>query len=136
MTLSSSRAGQPRGDYRPALMGLAGLPETGAPLLLIDLVARAAKRARRNQALLAWAFARYEHSHHLTTVGLAAWLGLPPAQLAPLALCRRPESQLAGFGAEVNQLAALTGCDGLRLATLLREVDAECASRGCPPSEA
>ncbi len=105
-------------------------------MLLIDLVARAAKRARRNQALLAWAFARYQRSHHLTTASLAAWLDLPPTQLAPLALCRRPESQLACFGAEVNRLAAVTGCDGLRLTALLREVEAEYASRDRPGAQA
>jgi hypothetical protein len=105
-------------------------------LLLIDLVARAAKRARRNQALLAWAFARYQRSHHLTTASMADWLGLPPTQLAPLALCRRPESQLACFGAEVNRLADLTGCDSQRLTALLREVELECESRGCPASSA
>jgi hypothetical protein len=101
-------------------------------VLLIDLVARTAKQARRNPVFLAWSLAHYERRHRLSNVTLASWLGLSPAHLASLALCRRPESQLPCFATDIHKLAAVSGCNGGRLTELLIEVEGDFGERGTP----
>jgi Ser/Thr protein kinase RdoA (MazF antagonist) len=111
-----------------------GCPRAGGRVLLIDLVVRAAKHARRDPAVLAWALAYYEHRHHLDAATLASWLDLAPTALASLALCRRPDPQLACFWQDVNKLAAVSGCNGRHLSELLLEVEGDLARRGLPAS--
>jgi hypothetical protein len=90
-------------------------------LLLTDVVTRAAKQARGNPAMTAWAFAQYQRWHRLNTADLASWLGLPPPQLWSLALCRRPDPRVSSFSTDVHVLATASGCDVTRLTELLRE---------------
>jgi hypothetical protein len=107
-----------------------GSRRAGGRVLLIDLVSHAAKQARGNPALLAWALAYYQRRHHLDAATLASWLDLEPTQLASLALCRRPEPQLPCFWTDVNKLAAVSGCNGRHLSELLLEVEVDLARRG------
>lgn len=93
-------------------------------MLLIEIVARAAKHARRNPAMIGWAFARYQRRHQLSAAALASWLGLPLSQLAPLALCRRPDPHLSCFAADVHEIALASGCNDRSLAELLTEAEA------------
>jgi hypothetical protein len=97
----------------------------GGHVLLIDIVARAAKHARRNPAMIGWAFARYQRRHQLGASALAVWLGLPLSQLATLALCRRPDPNLLCFAADVHEIALTCGCDDKSLAKLLTETEVE-----------
>jgi hypothetical protein len=94
-------------------------------LLLIEIVARVARQVRGNPALVAWSLAHYQRRHGLNSASLASWLSLSPAQLASLALCRRPESGLPCFSSDVHSLAAISGCSDRHLTELLLEVEAE-----------
>jgi hypothetical protein len=53
---------------------------------------------------------------------LAVLLGCSPEQIFRLALCRRPD--IRTFRQDVERVAAYVGANALRLAEMLREVDA------------
>ncbi|MGI8551652.1 MAG: hypothetical protein ACR2PL_12835 [Dehalococcoidia bacterium] len=93
----------------------------------VAIVRRAAERAAGSGFFLSSALVAYQDEHELDDVALSDWLGLTVDQLPRLRLCRRPDQHSAKFGAEVRQIAAFTGAQPLRLATLLREVDAGAA---------
>jgi hypothetical protein len=92
------------------------------PTLLTDVVSEAAKRARSDRAMLAWALAFYRRRHGLNEDGLAKWLELSPPQLASLALCARPDAGLPGFDRTVQRIASAMGCHTEHLMQLLGEV--------------
>lgn len=100
------------------------------------LMRHAAARAATREAFVASALAEYRTLNDMNERRLAAWLGIVPAKLTRLALCRRPEGAGMRFREGVRQIVAATGVDGDRLAELLREVEAVRALRGAPAGEA
>ena len=91
------------------------------------LLRRAFSGAAANHFFLASALAAYEVAHGMDEAALAAWLDCSVEDLPRLGLCRRPDSASPAFGAEVRQIALYAGTQPLRLAQLLREVDARAA---------
>jgi hypothetical protein len=92
-----------------------------AIVLLADQVTLAAKQARIDPSMQAWALAQYRKRHRLSEEALARWLGLSRDQLATLALCVRPDAQLPSFDTTIARIATATGCNGERLGLLLQE---------------
>jgi hypothetical protein len=71
---------------------------------------------------MAWVLARYRELERLDDDRLAAFLGIDRPALDRLALCGRPRPEL--FAADVQDIAAHVGADPLRLANLIRQVEA------------
>ena len=88
-------------------------------------VRQALRRAAAHPALVGWALARYRRGHGLSEAALLTWLGLPPASLAALAFCVRPDPASPRFAMEVEWVADATGCHAERLATVLLEATEE-----------
>jgi hypothetical protein len=92
--------------------------------LLTDQVSLAAKHARIDPSMQAWALEQYRKRHRLSEDALARWLEISRDQLATLALCVRPDAGLPSFGASVTRIATATGCNRERLECLLQEAGA------------
>lgn len=90
----------------------------------------AARRAEQRPFFLATALAAYRRSHGVAEDQLADLLNCPVKSLPALALCRRPDPSRSSFRSDVERIASFLGADGMRLARLLREVDALEAFRG------
>ena len=90
--------------------------------LYTELTTRALKRAQANPWTIAWALAHYRRQHHLREAALVAWLEVPPGHRAQLGLCCRPDVASPRFLPNVAAIAAVTGCNGERLAQLLAVV--------------
>jgi hypothetical protein len=89
--------------------------------LLVDQVSLAAKHARIDPSMLAWALGQYRKRHRLSEDALARWLDLSRDQLATLALCVLPDVHAPSFGATIARIATATGCNRERLALLLQD---------------
>lgn len=87
-------------------------------------LARLASRLSADAQFMANALVTYQSQERLNDQALAERLGLTPAMLARLALCRRPQPAKASFGDQVRQIATYTGVDAGKLANLIHEVDA------------
>lgn len=94
-----------------------------------ELLRYAAHRARTRASFIASALAAYQANKQWTDTELAAFLECPPEALTRLALCRRPAGDAGAFRGEVQRIAGFAGVAPLRLAQLLREVDAAAAFR-------
>jgi hypothetical protein len=77
-----------------------------------------AARVERDPAFLASALAEYARSEKLDDAGLAAELGLPPADLARLRLCGSPRAE--HFLADVAAVAQYFNVDATTLAGVVR----------------
>lgn len=91
------------------------------------LFRRAFERAGADSFFLASALVDYQRAYDLDDHALAARLGCSADGLPRLGLCRRPDPQSSSFGPDVRQIASYAGVQPLRLAQLLREVDASAA---------
>ncbi len=113
------------GDYACLLCGEIVPPsrllrQDQASLQQVEAVLR---RAERSPAFIAYAIGKYRERSGVSTAALARWLGLSPARLCELALCRKPDPAAGTFEQDVERLATATGCDADRLAMLLRWAD-------------
>lgn len=87
----------------------------------MDGLAYMARLAENDEVFVAWALRRYRGCHGLSTASLAAYLGCPAEALPRLALSPRPNLAARRFAEDVRRLAAVTGCDPVRLMVLLGE---------------
>lgn len=88
------------------------------------LVRRAVQKAMRLDEFVANAMRIYAEAHGTSVERLQQLLGCSHEQLQRLALCRCPDADAPRFRAEVEQIAAYTGIDALKLGRFLREVNA------------
>lgn len=79
-----------------------------------------AARAGCDPHFLAFAFAEYAESEGLDEPGLLKLLAVTPAGLASARLCRMPRSDPAGFGEDVDRIAAKFGLDRDALAVVAK----------------
>ena len=94
-----------------------------------DLLHYATQRAEPRRFFVASALAAYRELHGMNETDLATLLDCAPAALPRLALCRLPDPSTAQFRLDVERIAAYSGVNSLRLANLLRDVDATTALR-------
>lgn len=90
---------------------------------------RAARRAEADPFFFAHTLAAYRAQNGLDGAGLAQVLACSAAQLVQLALCRTPDTDAGRFRTDIEQIAASTGVDPLRIARLVRAVHAATALR-------
>lgn len=83
-----------------------------------------ARRAEQRSSFVAADLATYRAMQEMSEQELARFLSCPVETLADLALCSRPDPSTPNFKTQVRRIASFVGCDDVRLATLLREVDA------------
>lgn len=83
-----------------------------------------ARRLQDNRAFMAYVLAAYQEQEGLDDAGLIERLGITPAMLARLALCRRPDAGSPQFADQIRQIAAYTQTDAGQLAMILRQVGA------------
>jgi len=87
------------------------------------------RRAERSPAFIAHALAKYRERSGISTAALARWLGVSPSRVYELALRFKPDPGAGTFAQDVERIAAATGCDTDRLATLLRWADTPWGTR-------
>lgn len=90
----------------------------------IDIFRWTARRAAQRSSFVAADLAAYRAMQEASEEELTRFLSCPAEALTDLALCRRPDPSRPNFKTEVQRIASFVGCDGARLAKLLREVDA------------
>ena len=90
----------------------------------------AARRASSRVFFLGSVLAAYTQIEGLDDSALADLLGCRPAILPALRLCRRPTTDAPAFRSDVEQIAERFGADPVRLAEVVRRVDALEALRG------
>jgi hypothetical protein len=93
-------------------------PGAGQPL------DRLAARLKTERGFMASALAALLAKDGLTEPRLAQRLRMPAANLARLALCRRPRADQADFVDQVRQIALYAGADANQLARLIRQAEA------------
>lgn len=86
-------------------------------------LASLAARLRDNPGFMAYVLAKYEQQERLSDETLAKDLGVTPAKLSRLALCKRPTGNSPQFADQVRQIAAYIGVDAAELARIIRQVD-------------
>lgn len=86
-------------------------------------------RASADAFFLGSALAEYRAMHGIDDRRLAEMLQCTVEALARLALCRRPDDQVAKFREEVQCIATFASCSVERLVQLLREVAAVASLR-------
>lgn len=89
-----------------------------------DIFRWTARRAEQRSSFVAADLATYRAMQELSEQELARFLSCPAEALVDLALCRRPDPSTSSFKVQVQRIASFAGCDDVRLAALLREVDA------------
>lgn len=82
-----------------------------------DILAHAAARAAQWPDFAAWPLARYQAARNLTDAELAELLGINPADLDRLRLCKRPEGERWGEG--ITRIAQFVGANPEALAAML-----------------
>lgn len=81
-----------------------------------------AERLARDPGYMAWVLAEYRHQEGLSEQRLSEILEIDREGYLRLALCRRPEPE--HFATHLRQIVDYTHIDGLKLANLVRQVDA------------
>lgn len=66
----------------------------------------------------------YRRSEAMTPERLRQWLGVDEARYLRLAMCGRPDGDSDEFGSQVREIASYVEIDPVRLADLVRHVDA------------
>ena len=89
-----------------------------------DIFRWTARRAKQRSSFVATDLAAYRSMQEMSEQELAKFLSCPAEALTDLALCRSPDPSKPNFKTEVRRIASFVGCDLIRLAALLREVDA------------
>ncbi len=90
----------------------------------MDIYRWTAQRAEQRSSFVAADLAAYRAMQEASDEELAAFLSCPAEALTDLALCRRLDPSKPNFKTEVQRIASFVGCDDVRLAQLLRQVDA------------
>jgi hypothetical protein len=73
---------------------------------------------------MAYVLAAYQAQENLTDEALARELGMLPLLILRLSLCRRPDALSSNFAEQVREIADFTLVDEVKLAHILRRVDA------------
>lgn len=89
-----------------------------------DLLRRAANRASSMPFFFATVLTAFSAERGMDDDALASWLGCPRDQIHRLALCRRPDCDSMTFRHDVEHVASYVGANAVRLAEMVREVDA------------
>lgn len=88
------------------------------------LLQYAARKAARSRFFLAEYLTEFSSIHKMDEDKLAQFLGCSSGLIPKLALCRRPDPESMNFRSEVEQIAVSFNLQPLRLAQLIREVEA------------
>ena len=71
---------------------------------------------------LGYALADYMAHTGMSERSLLGWLGIDPARMPSLTVCRSPDPTAASFRADCRTVAERFGCNAERLATMLGEL--------------
>ena len=85
---------------------------------------------------LAWVLYTYQKQERLSEEKFLNHLNIHKTQYARLALCRRPDPDLADFAQQAHQIAEYVGIDLDILTRIIREVDSLAAMQNLPDAEA
>lgn len=89
-----------------------------------DILRWTARRAEGRASFLAADLAKYRGIHGSSEEEVANSLAISVESLPALALCKRPDPAKSNFRLEVERIASFVGADAVRLASLVREVEA------------
>ena len=91
-----------------------------------------AVRLKSDPNFMSWIFATYQKQERVSETKLIDILNTTPDMLYRLALCKRPNSNRPEFLKEIHQLSDYASIDPIRLANLIRQVEALDAFRTMP----
>jgi transcriptional regulator with XRE-family HTH domain len=89
----------------------------------IEALAGLVGRLENNREFMAHVLAAYRKQEGLSEQELAAALGVTPALLVRLALCRRPAADSPDFTDRLRRIADATLIDEAQLASVIRQVE-------------
>lgn len=89
-----------------------------------ELLAHLASRLKTDAAFMAGVLAIYQEQEGLTERELSESLGLSDLEMARLSLCKRPDTAERDFADQVRQISNYVSADALKIANMIRQVEA------------
>jgi hypothetical protein len=93
------------------------------PLNTIEQLKLLAKRLQTNEEFMSFVLAAYQRREHIDDDHLMVQFNTTPEMLIRLALCKRPNTNVASFSSQLREISAYTKIDPGLLANVIRQVE-------------